>query len=408
MTNNRVDSGLKQYLVITGSYWAFTLTDGALRMLVVLYFHQIGYSPLEIASLFLFYEFFGIITNLTGGWLGARIGLSKVLNIGLILQVLALTMLLVPTTMLGIIWVMSAQALSGIAKDLNKTSAKSSVKLFVEDGETGRLYRWVSALTGSKNTMKGIGYFMGGLLLALLDFKGAVIALLAPLVLAILASLILLKRDLGKTQHKAQFAEIFSRNQTINWLSAARFFLFASRDIWFVIALPVYLSTNLDWTNWQVGAFLASWVIAYGAIQVLAPKITSSFEQRHPITQLVNWGLLLAIVPTLIATALSNSLNPTLTIIFGLLIFGFIFAINSALHSYLIVNQARAEGVSLDVGFYYMANAGGRLIGTLLSGLVFQAFGLITCLWVSALFLFITAGISIMTPARNISEMDSC
>ena len=407
MTNNRANSGLKQYLVITGSYWSFTLTDGALRMLVVLYFHQIGYSPLEIASLFLFYELFGIITNLTGGWLGARIGLTKVLNIGLILQVLALTMLLIPTNMLGIIWVMSAQALSGIAKDLNKTSAKSSVKLFVEDGETGRLYRWVSALTGSKNTMKGIGYFMGGLLLALLDFKGAVIVLLTPLVLAILASLSLLKRDLGKTQHKAKFAEIFSRNQTINWLSAARFFLFASRDIWFVIALPVYLSTNLDWTNWQVGAFLASWVIAYGAIQVLAPKITSSFEQRHPISQLVNWGLLLAIVPTLIATALSNSLNPTLTIIFGLLIFGFIFAINSALHSYLIVNQARAEGVSLDVGFYYMANAGGRLIGTLLSGLVFQTFGLITCLWVSALFLFITAGISIMTPGRNISEMDS-
>ena len=407
MTNTRVDTGIGQYLVITGSYWAFTLTDGALRMLVVLYFYQIGYSPLEVASLFLFYEFFGIITNLSGGWLGARIGLNRVLNIGLILQVLALTMLLVPSNMLGLIWVMGAQALSGIAKDLNKTSAKSSIKLFVEDGGTVRLYRWVAALTGSKNAMKGLGYFAGGLLLALLDFRGAVLVLLAPLVLAILASLALLKKDLGKTQHKAKFGEIFSRNQTINWLSAARFFLFASRDIWFVIALPVYLSIQLGWSHWQVGAFLATWVIAYGAVQVFAPQITSSFQRRHPISQLVNWGLLLAITPTLIATALSAKLDPTLVIILGLLIFGFIFAINSALHSYLIVNQARAEGVSLDVGFYYMANAGGRLIGTLLSGLVFQTFGLITCLWVSALFLFITAGISIMTPARDISEMDS-
>jgi Major Facilitator Superfamily. len=194
-------------------------------MLVVLYFYQIGYRPLEIASLFLFYEFFGIITILAGGWLGARIGLNRVLNFGLILQVLALTMLLVPSNMLGLFWVMVAPAFSGIAKDLNKTSAKSSVKLFVEDGGTARLFRWVAALTGSKNAMKGLGYFAGGLLLALLDFRGAVLVLLAPLVLAILASLALLKKDLGKTQPKANFDEIFSRKQALNWLSAARFFL---------------------------------------------------------------------------------------------------------------------------------------------------------------------------------------
>ncbi len=407
MTSTKVDSNLNQYLVITGSYWAFTLTDGALRMLVILHFHQIGYTPLEIALLFLFYEFSGIITNLIAGWLGARIGLNSVLNIGLILQFIALSMLLVPTEMLGLVWVMCAQALSGIAKDLNKTGAKSSVKLFVGDGESSRLYRWVAALTGSKNVMKGLGFFAGGLLLALLEFQGAVLALLLPIFLAILVSLVLLRKELGKAEHKAKFKDTFSTSVSVNRLSAARFFLFGSRDVWFVIALPVYLSESLNWSHWEVGTFMALWVIGYGLVQALSPKITKNVDSNHPVTQLANWGLLLAIIPTLIATGLSSNLEPRLILILGLLIFGVVFAINSALHSYLIVECARHEGVSLDVGFYYMANAGGRLVGTLLSGWVFQAYGLVACLWVSGLFLFITAAISILIPSQDIPDSHS-
>ena len=395
MSFSAIDKGLQQYLVITGSYWAFTLTDGALRMLVVLYFHQIGYTPLEIAFLFVFYEFFGVITNLTGGWLGARIGLNKTMHIGLFLQLFALSMLLAPLNMLGVIWVMCAQALSGVAKDLNKMSAKSSIKLFVDGGTDGRLYRWVAGLTGSKNTMKGLGFFLGGLLLLEFGFQGAICVLLAPIVIAIVSSLFLLKKEIGKSEYKPKFREVFSGSKSVNRLSAARFFLFGSRDIWFVIALPVYLSETLEWSHWQIGAFMAAWVVGYGLIQALAPKLTGSYDSTLPTAKLANWGLLLAIIPTLIAVALSNSLDPSVTIIIGILIFGIIFAINSALHSYLIVEMARDDGVSLDVGFYYMANAGGRLAGTILSGWVFQEFGLTLCLWVSALFLFASAAISI-------------
>ena len=390
------DKSLRQYLVITGSYWAFTLTDGALRMLVVLYFHQIGYSPIEIALLFLFYEFFGVITNLTGGWLGARIGLNKTMHIGLFLQLIALSMLLVPLDMLTVVWVMFAQALSGIAKDLNKMSAKSSIKLVVEGGTDGKLFRWVAGLTGSKNTMKGLGFFLGGLLLLGFGFQGAIYALLTPIIIAITLSLILLRKELGKTTHKPKFREVFSSSPAVNRLSAARFFLFGSRDIWFVIALPVYLSETLNWSHWQIGAFMAMWVIGYGVIQALTPKFTSSLDNQPPTAKLANWGLLLAIIPTLIAVALSNKLDPAVTLVVGIFIFGVVFAINSALHSYLIVEMAREEGVSLDVGFYYMANAGGRLVGTMLSGWIFQAYGLNLCLWLSALFLFASAAIAIM------------
>ncbi|RKZ85147.1 MAG: MFS transporter, partial [Gammaproteobacteria bacterium] len=144
---------LRDYAVITGGYWAFTLTDGAIRMLVVLYFHQLGYSPLAIASLFLFYEFFGIVTNLVGGWLGSRFGLNTTMHAGMILQIFALLMLTIPVEYLTIVYVMAAQALSGIAKDLNKMSAKASVKLIVPTGTaqqdtSKKLFKWIALLTG--------------------------------------------------------------------------------------------------------------------------------------------------------------------------------------------------------------------------------------------------------------------
>ena len=113
-------SSLQQYGIVTTNYWAFTLTDGALRMLVIFYFHSLGYTTLEIAFLFLFYEFFGVITNLYGGWIGARYGLRLTLWVGTLLQIGALLMLIPVSSgwskLLSVIYVMVAQAISGIAK----------------------------------------------------------------------------------------------------------------------------------------------------------------------------------------------------------------------------------------------------------------------------------------------------
>ncbi|MDG1731459.1 MAG: organoarsenical effux MFS transporter ArsJ [Thalassotalea sp.] len=396
---SKLSPQIKQYLVITGNYWAFTLTDGALRMLVVLYFYTLGYSPLNIALLFLFYEIFGVITNLVGGWLGARLGLNKTMNIGLALQVIALLMLSVPSEYLTIVYVMAAQALSGIAKDLNKMSAKSSIKLLVPENAQGKLYQWVAILTGSKNALKGIGFFLGGLLLSLLEFKGAVIAMAALLSVVWLFSLYALKEDLGKAKSKPKFNEIFSKSQSINILSAARLFLFAARDIWFVVALPVYLAASFNWDHWWVGGFMATWVIGYGIVQSFAPYLTGKKQGKVPEGKsALLWACYLAVIPVLIALAIDADFYAKQALIIGLLVFGAVFAINSSLHSYLIVSYARGDGVSLDVGFYYMANAMGRLIGTVLSGWVFQQYGLAMCLWISALFVVITAIISIKLP----------
>ena len=63
-----MSSAIRNYALVTGAYWGFTLTDGALRMLVLLHFYALGYSAFEIALLFVLYEFAGIITNLVGGW----------------------------------------------------------------------------------------------------------------------------------------------------------------------------------------------------------------------------------------------------------------------------------------------------------------------------------------------------
>jgi len=395
-------AGMRGYLIVTGGYWAFTITDGAIRMLVVLYFHQLGYSPFEVAMLFLLYEFFGVVTNLVGGWLGARIGLNATMNTGLAVQVIALAMLLVPEPYLTVAWVMGAQALSGIAKDLNKMSAKSSIKLLLPRDAQGSLYRWVALLTGSKNALKGMGFFLGGLMLASWGFRGAVFAMAAVLAMVWLFSMSVLKKDMGKSSAKPKFSQLFSKSEAVNRLSAARLFLFAARDVWFVVALPVYLSATIGWDYWAVGAFLACWIIGYGFVQSLAPRFTSGHGGKIPDGHTACWwASALALATTAIALALTFSFGLPLSLLGGLLLFGVLFAINSALHSYLIVSYASEEGVSLDVGFYYMANAMGRLFGTVLSGWVFQVWGLAACLWISAVLIVVSAVIAFRLPRHR-------
>ncbi|WP_162811248.1 organoarsenical effux MFS transporter ArsJ [Vibrio cholerae] len=398
---SQLNANVRQYMLVTFNYWNFTLTDGALRMLVVLYFYDLGYSSLAIASLFLFYEFFGVVTNLIGGWLGARLGLNRTMNIGLGLQIIALLMLAVPASWLTIPWVMAAQALSGIAKDLNKMSAKSAIKTLVPENAQGALFKWIAILTGSKNALKGAGFFLGGALLSLIGFQYAVATMAAVLVLVFIGSVMSLKSDLGKAKNKPKFSDIFSKSASVNILSAARLFLFGARDVWFVIALPIYLGSVFGWDHSAVGGFLALWVIGYGVIQGFAPKITGSKSEHPPAGRAaIGWAFALSLVTGLIAYGVQIQWHPEVVIIGGLMLFGAVFAVNSSLHSYLIVSYAKDDGVSLDVGFYYMANAMGRLIGTILSGWVFQLWGLAACLWVSFGFLVLTTLISFWLPNR--------
>ena len=397
-----MDCKLHDYAVITGNYWTFTLTDGALRMLVVLHFHSLGFTPFEIASLFLFYEFFGVVTNVVGGWLGARIGLNRTMQIGLFMQIGALSMLLVPDKMLTVTWVMVAQALSGIAKDLNKMSAKSSMKSIANDQNDG-LYRIVAFLTGSKNALKGAGFFGGAILLSVFDFQGAIIAMVVMLTIVWVFSLLMLRQELGVMEHKPAFNQILSKSSAVNWLSLARFFLFGARDVWFVVALPVFLYTMLHWDFWQVGGYFASWIIIYGFIQAVAPRLTGKNQKLRAVRiQLVIFGGLLAVVPAGIAISLTNDFSAVYVVTIGLLVFAVLFALNSALHSYLIIRFARTEGASLDIGFYYMANAGGRLVGTVASGALFQVFGLDACLWVSALMIGFASMTALSLPKEEL------
>ncbi|GAA5216306.1 organoarsenical effux MFS transporter ArsJ [Corallincola platygyrae] len=399
---SRLSSELRQYLVVTFNYWNFTLTDGALRMLVVLYFHGLGYSPLQVAMLFLFYEIFGVITNLVGGWLGARMGLNRTMNVGLAMQVVALLMLTVPDAWLSVPYVMAAQALSGIAKDLNKMSAKSSIKMLVPNGQQGALYKWIAILTGSKNALKGVGFFMGGALLAWIGFRSAMWLMASVLFVVLLLSLWWLNKDLGKSKNKPKFSDMFSKSASVNILSGARMFLFAARDVWFVVALPVYLGEVFGWDHHYVGGFMALWVIAYGFVQGFAPRFTGKAQGKLPDGKTaMGWASLLAVVTLGVALGVQLGWQPQTVIVVGLLIFGAVFAVNSSLHSYLIVSYAKEDGVSLDVGFYYMANAMGRLIGTVLSGLVYQYWGLAACLWCAVFMLVTTSLISIALPRHK-------
>lgn len=405
--NSETHSAVKQYAVITGNYWVFTLTDGALRFLVLLHFHQLGYSPFAIASLFLFYEAFGIATNLLGGWLGARIGLNLTMNIGLGIQIVALLLLMLPDAWLSIPMVMAAQALSGVAKDLNKMSAKSAIKLLVPAGENSQLYRWVALLTGSKNALKGAGFFLGGLLLSLLGFRGAIGLLALCLALTWGVSLCFLKTDLGKTRNKPKFSALFSTSYAVNVLSAARLFLFGARDVWFVIAIPVYFSSVLGWSHWAVSGFMALWVIGYAAVQALTPTLTRLVTNNRRLPLVLVASVTLLLLTLLVMIFLLNTSYPAQTLLItGLIFFALFFAVSSSVHSYLILHFARAEGVSLDVGFYYMANAIGRLLGTLLSGYFYQQSGLTACLWIAAGMMATSAILSILLPSSLAFDLE--
>ncbi len=398
-------ANFKNYALVTLTYWGFTITDGALRMLVLLYFNSMGYSPIQIASLFLFYEVFGIVTNFLGGWIGSQLGLKVTLYTGIGLQVVSLVLLsfLNPnwSQWLAVAYVMVAQAFSGIAKDLTKMSSKSAIRLVVPQDAHAALFKWVAILTGSKNALKGVGFFVGSALLGAVGFPQALWLMAGGLGTLMLTGL-MLPAGMGKIKKKVKFTQLFSKSPEINILSAARFFLFGSRDVWFVVGLPVFLRSVLGWSFYQVGGFLAAWVIGYGVIQALAPTLLKRLGAgRPPQSQTVRfWTFALTGVPVAIALALSPSLGipPAWAIIGGLILFGVVFAFNSAVHSYLVLAFTDDDKVALNVGFYYMANSGGRLAGTVLSGVIYQNFGLVGCLWGSAVLVLAAAVITLKLP----------
>ena len=394
----------RNYLIVTASYWGFTLVDGALRMLVLLHFFQQGYTPFTLAFLFLLYEAAGIAANLGGGWLATRFGIPRMLAVGQTLQIAGLIMLsaLDPawSAMASVTWVVVAQGIAGLAKDFTKTASKSAIKATSIEG-SGQLFRWVAWFTGSKNAMKGIGFFVGGLLLEVIGFRAALWLMAGLLGVILISGLLTLPVQLGKAKASRSVRELFGKSRGVNLLAAARIFMFGARDVWFVVGLPVFLYAN-GWRFLEVGAFLAAWTIAYGGIQALAPSFvarsTDGLSREVPASRV--WAGVLAAVPFALAVLLQNAAlwRPDVIVVIGLTLFGLPFAVNSSLHSYLILAYAGSEKAAEDVGFYYAANATGRLMGILLSGLLYQIGGLTTCLIGSGVMLTICWLISFMLP----------
>ncbi len=403
--------GQRNYAIVTASYWSFTLTDGALRMLVLLHFSQLGYAPFTLAFLFLLYEASGIGANLLGGWLATRFGITRMLAVGLGTQALGFLVLsaLSPswTAALSVAWVVAAQGLCGIAKDLTKTASKSAIKVAEAEAQDAagesRLFRWVAWFTGSKNAMKGAGFFLGGLLLQTLGFRPALWVMAGALGLVLVAVLMSLPRQMGKAKASRSARELLGKSRGVNLLAGARVALFGARDVWFVVGLPVFLYGS-GWTFTMVGGFLALWTIGYGLVQASAPAVVrrSPDGLSSEVEAARLWSLGLALIPALIALALLlDPPRPDLVVAAGLALFGAAFAVNSSVHSYLILAYAGSEKAAEDVGFYYAANALGRFFGTLLSGLLFGAGGIVACLAGSAAMLAACWLVTLALPTRR-------
>jgi predicted MFS family arabinose efflux permease len=407
-----VTSGTRNYAIVTAAYWGFTLTDGALRMLVLLHFFRLGYSPFTLAFLFLLYEAAGIGANLIGGWLATRFGIARMLAVGLAMQIAGFLLLSAVSpdwaAALSVAWVVVAQGVCGVAKDLTKTASKSAIKLTAGDA-SGRLFRWVAFFTGSKNAMKGFGFFLGGLLLEALGFRGALWAMAAALALVLAGVVLALPPLMGKAKASRSALELFAKNAGINLLAAARIFLFGARDVWFVVGLPVFLYAS-GWTFTMVGAFLAVWTIGYGVIQASAPAFVRRSEDglSAEVPAARHWSLALAVVPlALAAMMLAGMPRADLFVPAGLCVFGVLFAVNSSVHSYLVLAHAGSEKAAEDVGFYYAANAAGRFAGTLLSGLLYGWAGLPACLIGAAIMLLLCWAITLLLPSRRGAALDA-
>jgi predicted MFS family arabinose efflux permease len=406
-------SGVRNYALVTASYWSFTLTDGALRTLVLLHFYALGYTPFTLATLFLLYEAAGIFANLGGGWLATRFGIPRMLMTGLALQIAGLTMLsaLDPGWSAGasVAWVVAAQGIAGVAKDITKTASKTAIKTTSEGG-SGQLFRWVAWFTGSKNAMKGVGFFAGGLLLELIGFQGSLWAMAGALALVLVGVTVSLPRELGKAKASKSFRELFSKSSAINLMAVARLFLFGARDVWFVIGLPVFLYAQ-GWTFAMVAGFLAVWTIGYGGVQAIAPSVIrrSADGLTREIPEARLWGAVLTAIPVGLAVVLASGLTARVDLIVtaGLCVFGFAFAVISSLHSYLILVYAGSKKAAEDVGFYYAANAAGRLVGIVVSGVLTQAGGLTACLWGSATMLAICMGVTLLLPTTRADPLAS-
>ncbi len=396
-------ASIRHYLIVTASYWGFTLTDGALRMLVLLHFYSLGYTPFTLASLFLLYETAGIFANLGGGWLATRFGIPRMLATGLALQIGGLLMLSVLdpawSAAASVAWIVAAQGVSGVAKDLTKTASKSAIKATSEGG-SGQLFRWVAWFTGSKNAMKGVGFFLGGVLLQAAGFKGALWLMAGLLGVVLVSGLLSLPHQLGKAKASKSFAELFAKSPAVNLMAGARVFLFGSRDVWFVVGLPVFLYAN-GWSFTQVAGFLAAWTIGYGAVQAVAPSLIrrSPDGLSREVPEARIWGAVLTAIPVVLAIAVvAAPVRPDLIVVVGLTVFGFAFAVISSLHSYLMLAYAGSKKAAEDVGFYYAANAAGRLMGIVLSGLLAEFGGLAACLWGSAAMLAICQVVVLLLP----------
>jgi len=402
-----MNTGTRNYAIVTAAYWGFTLSDGALRMLVLLHFYRLGYSPFTLAFLFLLYEAMGVVANLVGGWLATRYGIARMLTVGLATQITGFLLLsaLSPswTAVMSVAWVVLAQGVCGVAKDLTKTASKSAIKLTAGDA-SGQLFKWVAFFTGSKNAMKGVGFFLGGVLLQTLGFQASLWTMAGLLSLVFIGVVSFVPPLMGKSKASKSAKELFAKNRGINLLAAARVALFGARDVWFVVGVPVFLYAS-GWTFTMVGAFLALWTIGYGAVQALAPALVRRSEDglstEVPAARM--WSLLLALVPIGLAVLVAmNVPNLQWVVVAGLGLFGFAFAVNSSVHSYLILAYAGSEKAAEDVGFYYAANALGRFLGTLLSGLLYQWGGLLSSLSGSAAMLVTCWFITLALPAdRN-------
>ena len=378
------------------AYNLLTMSDGALRMIVLFHYASLGYSAFSLATVFAIYELCGIVVNLVGGALAQRLGALATLRVGLLLQATVLVIMAIPSTLPAVWIIMLLQGCAGIAKDLTKISAKSAITA-LHNHDSTTLFRAIAWLTGAKNTLKGVGFFIGGVLFVSIGIRGALLGLAIAVIAGALGTIGLHNRTLN-AKNRA-FQSFFSTHRAVNMLSGARVFLFGARDIWLAVAFPLFLAQAPGWGFWQSGSIMAAYTIGYGMIQAVTPRLLAGRSAPDG-----RFTALLALIPLIICVITgwyARSMDVAVWVmLMAVSLFSVSFALNSAVHSFLIAAYAQRDAISLNIGAYYSANALGRLCGTLLSGWCYSQWGMSGVLLAAGIAFVPAALLAIPLPAR--------
>ena len=353
-----MESHKRAITIVALGYWSAALTNGALRVIVPIYFASVGVSISKIAFLFFLFKFAEIFAPMGIGVMLNRLGYKRTFIAGLVVHSVISSFYMVPSFVLLYI--------ERFVRGLLYMADMSAV--YVKHFSLKEKQRFlINMILGLKEASKGIGMIGGGLLIAVLPIENTLLIFSAFTAVSAFVALWYLP-DL-KEQVKLPVLKIWGAvDKKIKTLGLGFGLLNGGLDAWGVVVLPVYLTKVLGVTPAFVGTVMMAEYIFQGLIVTFFSKYVNL--RWEPRTLLILSGLLL--IPVSLALSLATTLYPFLTLVF---VYMFFFSVAMVYYNHLMLDFASEEKTSLDLATYTTLTNIFKPIGVFASGLLAESLG---------------------------------